>query len=128
MYLDQLETKTNVQKWFKELAETYCVEKIKGKKQVIIEHFSYGWLKIQSNPKILKVKRMWFIFNYYLPNKFFGKIYQDDYIEILVVTPFGSLVYKLYNDGNFESLKKLLKLHIKLAKGVEEFYKFNKEK
>jgi len=127
MYLDQLETKTNVQKWFKELAEIYCVEKIKGKKQVVIEPWSYGWLKVKSNPKILKVKRMWFIFNYYFPNKFFGKNYKDDYIEILVATPFGSLVYKLYNDGNFESLKKLLKLYIKLAKGVEEFYKFNKE-
>lgn len=42
MYLDQLETKTNVQKWFKELAEIYCAKKEKGKKQVIIEPRPYG--------------------------------------------------------------------------------------
>lgn len=128
MYLDQLETKTNVQKWFKELIELYCVEEVNGKKQAIIEEFSFGWLQIKSNPKILKVKRICFQFEYYFPNKFFGKDFEDDNLKILVITPFGSLVYTLYNDSNFESFKKVLKLHIKLAKGIEEFYKFNKEK
>jgi hypothetical protein len=121
MYLDQLETKTNAQKWFKELAETYCVEKVKGKKQVVIEPWSYGWLQVKSNPKIIKVKNTYFLFEYYFSNKLFGRDCKDDYIQISVVTLSGTLVYSLYNDSDFERLKKILKLHIKLAKGMEEY-------
>lgn len=126
IFLDQLETKTNVQKWFKELIETYCVEKIKGKKQVTIQPWSFMLEAKSSN----KFKNILICFTYYRHQQTWSRKVDDDYIKINIISGKENdiFTYRLFNDSNFERLKKILKLHIKLAKGMEEFYKFNKEK
>lgn len=119
MYLDQLKTKTKVQKWFKELIELYCIEESNKKKQITIYTYSYGSLKAQSSSKIIKVKNLCFDFEYFPKNE-----YSNEYIKISIISKYGTMVYNLYNYHNFESLKQLLKLHIKLVKNIQSIDKY----